>query len=85
MGLGVEVKRLRTALGLTQKALAEAVGVRQPSLAKVEAGGGVDALTLFRLADALGVRCDHFRPFVDPAAAPKPRAKRLRPAPPGDA
>ena len=63
--LGDEIKRIRVELGLSQKALAERVGIAQPSLWRIEAaGGGIDGVTLYRLCDALGVPCDHFRELV---------------------
>ena len=68
--LGAEVKRLRIALGMSGAELSRRVKISQPSVFKIENGGGVDSLTLYRLADVLGVTCDYFRPFIDPVAVP---------------
>ena len=81
--LGAEVKRLRTCLGMTGAALARRIGVSQPAVFKLEAGGGVDSLTLYRLSDALGVTCDYFRPFIDPSTpAPLPTLEPVAPPTP---
>lgn len=78
MGFGEEVKRLRAASGLTQKQLAESSGISQGFLAKVETGArpGIGADVLYKLADALGVTCEHFRPFLGGGAVEQPAAKK---------
>lgn len=84
MTFGEEIKRLRAAKGLTQTQLAAACGVNQSFIAKIETGErpGVGADTLYGLCDALGVGCDHFRPFlgaVPPPTSPgdsRPKGKR---------
>jgi transcriptional regulator with XRE-family HTH domain len=54
--LGLRVRELRLAAGLSQSELARRVGTRQPNIARLEGGGGMPRLeTLERLADALGV------------------------------
>ena len=67
---GEEVKRLADAKGLSQAALGEACGVQQSFIGKLMRGqvGGVGADVLFRLAAALEVPTDHFRPFLAPDA-----------------
>lgn len=72
---GEEVKRLRLAKKLSQEALATAIGLTQGSIGHLETGRteGVNADVYLRLCDALGVSCDHFRPYL--AAPPAPPAK----------
>ena len=81
--LAAEVKRLRALKGLSQQALATAVGISQGAVGHIETGRnlGFDLPTLYRLCDALGVTCDHFRPFIDPpepVAPPRPQARGKR-------
>jgi transcriptional regulator with XRE-family HTH domain len=66
MSFGAEVKRLREAKPLTQQQLADMIGVNQSFVAKLERGTATrfGADTLYRLCDALGVGCEHFRPFL---------------------
>ena len=66
---GDELKRLAEVEGLTQKQIAEASGVAQSFIGKLMRGEQVAprADALYRLCDALGVECDHFRPFLTPA------------------
>ncbi len=73
--LGDEVKRLRLAAGKSQVQLAQAVGVSQGFVQKLEAGQrkGFSPQMMFRLSDALGVTCDHWRRFL-PADLPGVRA-----------
>ncbi len=53
--LGLRVRELRLAAGLSQSALAKLVGTRQPNIARLEAGGGMPRIdTLDRIAQALG-------------------------------
>lgn len=86
MSFGAEVKRLRELKQLSQSALATKIGVNQAFVSLVESGErpGVGAEVLYRLCDALGVGCDHFRPFLAPAdsapsAPPVEKPKRGRP------
>lgn len=52
--LGMRVRELRLAAGLSQSALARLVGTRQPNIARLEAGGGMPKVeTLERVAEAL--------------------------------
>lgn len=52
--LGMRVRELRLAAGLSQSALARLVGTRQPNIARLEGGGGMPRLeTLERIAEAL--------------------------------
>lgn len=65
MTFGEEVKRLRTLKGLTQVQLAELLGVHQVTVAYMETGKQLCPLKYYHLlCDALGVKCDHFRPFL---------------------
>jgi len=58
--VGDRVRASRGAAGLTQTQLAERVGLQRSMVSKIEAGErGVDALELYRLADALGVPLTH--------------------------
>lgn len=58
--VGDRVRTSRAAAGLTQTQLAECVGLQRSMISKIEAGErGVDALELYRLADALGVPLTH--------------------------
>jgi transcriptional regulator with XRE-family HTH domain len=80
MTLGDELKRLREAAGLTQDVLAERIGITQGFVANLEANRKSIKTTglLFKLCDALGVSCDHFRPFLtgeDEPVEPNPPAK----------
>lgn len=52
---GAKLKRIRSALGLTQKRLAEQLCVPQSYLAKVEAGVDVRFSNARRIADAMGL------------------------------
>lgn len=53
--LGLRVRELRLAAGLSQSALARLVGTHQPNIARLEAGAGMPKLeTLDRIAEALG-------------------------------
>jgi transcriptional regulator with XRE-family HTH domain len=85
MTLAEEVKKLRDGRGLSQMELAKAIGVNQSFVSKVERGErpGIGADVLYRLCDALGVGCDHFRQFLAPPGdqppAPPPAKPRGRP------
>jgi transcriptional regulator with XRE-family HTH domain len=85
MSFGIEVQRLRDAKGLSQSELAKQLGVTQAFISLVERGErpGVGADVLYRLCDALGVKCDHFREFLAPPSADPPppveKPKRARP------
>lgn len=65
---GEEVKRLADKNGLTQKALADACGVTQTFIGKLMRGEQVAprADMLFKLAEALGVDCQHFKQYLLP-------------------
>lgn len=81
---GEELKRLRIAADLSQEKLGEAVGLTQGMIGHIERGlvPGVSAHVLFRLCDALGVQCNHFREFLKDETAPPPlieKPKRGRP------
>lgn len=78
MNLGPEIKRRRTALGLTQTALADLTGVSQGRVGEYERGERTPTLdTLAALAEALGpfqvtggVRdADHYRALFAEAAS----------------
>ncbi len=90
MDIGSEIRRLRTAKGLTLEQVGTAIGAGRSYVYQIESGrrSGLTADALFRLAAVLGVECGHFRPFVspdlaDPAAMPQaeppPRKPRGRP------
>lgn len=75
-GFGAEVKRLRG--DRSQAEIADAIGVHQSFVSKLEIGerDGIGAELLYRLCDALGVPCDHFKPFfATPAAEPEKPSK----------
>ena len=74
--LAEEVRRLRLEAKLSQEKLAELAGVTQGFITHLETGKreGLGADVLYRLCDALGVKCDHFREMILPEA-PKPEEK----------
>lgn len=52
--IGMRVRELRMAAGLSQTELARRVGTRQPAIARLEGGGGMPQVgTLRKIADAL--------------------------------
>lgn len=65
---GDELKRLRELRGLSQAELSRLIGVAQPHLSRIEAGksegSGLSVDLYMRLCDALGVGCEHFRPYL---------------------
>jgi transcriptional regulator with XRE-family HTH domain len=67
---GQEVKRLRLEMGLSQESLAAVIRLTQGAVGHLETGRvkHVTADVMFRLCDALGVACDHFRPFLSELA-----------------
>jgi len=73
---GDEVKRLIEEKGVTQKALADACGVASSFIGKLMRGEQVAprADMLFKLAEALGVDCTHFKKFLVPAPEPPAEA-----------
>lgn len=82
---GQEIKRLRLASGLTQVELAGKLEVTQGAVASLESGRktGVSVGTLYKLSDALGVKPDHWRPFLADAPGAEirtPAKKRKRKA-----
>lgn len=83
MSLGDEIAKLRKSKGLSQKELALLCGVSQPMISGLEVGAESEmkTSTLYRLAEALGVSCDHFKGFFaadEPVELP-PKPKRGRP------
>ena len=62
--LGMRVRELREAAGLSQSRLARLVGTSQPNIARLEAGGGMPRIeTLQRVGEALGMELHvAFRP-----------------------
>ena len=76
--LGVRVRELREAAGLSQSELARRTGTRQPNIARLEAGGGIPKLeTLHRIAGALDMELEvSFRPAKRTTAKAVP-AKRI--------
>lgn len=81
MSLGEEIRRLASLKGLdTQQKIADATGLSQSFVARLLSGSrpNLSADVLYKLCDALGVGCDHFRPFLsgdELAAEPEPPAK----------
>jgi transcriptional regulator with XRE-family HTH domain len=76
--LGREIKRLREDKGLSQEALADVAGLTQGAVGHIESGRTkvLKSDVLYRLCDALGVTCDHFRGFT-----PQPAPKKRKPKP----
>jgi transcriptional regulator with XRE-family HTH domain len=57
VAMGVKLKQLREAVGITQRELAERLGAQQPAIARLESGNvKPDVVTLERIAKALGYR-----------------------------
>lgn len=57
VAMGVKLKQLREAVGITQRELAERLGGQQPAIARLESGNvKPDVVTLERIAKALGYR-----------------------------
>ena len=90
--LGTEIQRLRKAAELTQVQLAARLEMSQGFVAMLETGKKSIATTalLFKLCDALGVGCDHFRPFLvevaedaTPVKTKRSPAKRTKKSEPG--
>lgn len=78
--LGMRVRELREAAGLSQSELARRTGTRQPNIARLETGGGIPKLeTLQRIAGALGMELEvSFRPARRTGAPTKAApAKRI--------
>jgi transcriptional regulator with XRE-family HTH domain len=69
--------------GLSSNALAKAVRVSQPYIHRLKKGekSNLSADYLFRIADALGVPVEHFRPFIldVPADPPPPEPAKRKP------
>ena len=84
-GAGAEVRRLRGERGLTLAQLGEACGVTKAFVGQIETGTrvGFGPDMLFKLSHALGVGCDHWRPYFAPDlppgdSPPDPPPKRPR-------
>lgn len=79
---GEELSRLIREKELTQKAVAQACGVNQTFIGKLIRGerARLGADVLYKLCDALGVGCDHFRAFLSDAPSPttKPTPKKRK-------
>jgi transcriptional regulator with XRE-family HTH domain len=87
-GFGDELVKLMTDKGLSQRTLAVACGVNPTFISKLVRGerGRLGADVLYKLCDALGVGCDHFRPFLtgeDEQPEPEPAAKKADKKPKG--
>ena len=70
--IGERVQRRRKTLGMTQDQLEAASGVPQGSISRIERGVAetIQAATLLRFAQALGVSADYLLGLVDePSAA----------------
>ena len=62
-GFGDRLRELRLKKGLTVTELAELSGMTQPTISRLETGGRSPSWeTVIRLAEALGVPTDSFRP-----------------------
>lgn len=83
MPLAEAIRDLRKSKGLTQTQLAVLIGVTQPFVTQLENGSVSDlkSSTLYRLCDALGVPCDHFRPFLATATESEPEPEKPRAKP----
>ena len=70
--IGERVQRRRKMLGMTQDQLEAASGVPQGSISRIERGVAetIQAATLLRFAQALGVSADYLLGLVDEPAAP---------------
>lgn len=75
---GEELSRLMTDKKLSQAAVAASCEVNQTFISKLVRGEStrLGADVLYRLCHALGVPCDHFRPFL---AADLPAPKKTKP------
>jgi transcriptional regulator with XRE-family HTH domain len=75
---GDEVRRLMTEKGLSQQQLAAAAGIHQTFVSKLLRGEKtrLGADVMFRLADALGVGCEHFKPYFPETGTAKPALKK---------
>jgi transcriptional regulator with XRE-family HTH domain len=75
--LGMRVRELREAAGLSQSELARRTGTRQPNIARLEAGGGIPRLdTLARIAGALDMELEvSFRPAKRTTATATPNKR----------
>jgi len=72
-----DLKAYRLALGVSQKEIAEKVELGQPAISKIESGrGDLNLKTVFRIADALGLRpVLAFAPAAHAAAERPPAAE----------
>jgi transcriptional regulator with XRE-family HTH domain len=77
---GDEVRRLMTVKGMSQQQLATAAGIHQTFVSKLLRGEKtrLGADVMFRLADALDVGCEHFKPYFPETGTVKPDAKKPR-------
>ena len=86
MTLSEAIKSARVAAKVSQAELARRLSVTPAYVWQLENGRstGLTAEKLYALCDALGVTCDHFRPFISPAlvapvaAVPPPAALPVR-------
>ncbi len=80
--LGDRLRQLRAARGWSQRELARRAGLSQPVVSGIESGiaKAPQALTLTKLAQALGVRIDELLglPLVDPGKVARERLARAQ-------
>lgn len=81
--LGLNLRRLRLAAGLSQEAVAEGMGVDRAYVSSMERGRqNVTIITLWQAAEALGCRAAHLLDEtsggLSEAAPPKKRAPRKK-------
>jgi DNA-binding Xre family transcriptional regulator len=74
--LGANIKAARLKTGITLPTLSKLSGVSKGNCSKVEHGGNVSALTLYKLCWSIGVHprevLPEYRPN-DPSSAPRPK------------
>ncbi len=70
--LGLRIKEIRKAKGLSQEKLSEMVGIDAKHLSRIEVGGSFPSLdTLAHLAEALNVELKDFFEFAHKAESPR--------------
>ncbi|WP_200847235.1 helix-turn-helix domain-containing protein [Microbacterium sp. 18062] len=80
--VGGEIRRLREAAGLTTRELAARAAMSQPFLSQIERGASVPSMaSVYRLAQALGVRPGDLLPAVLPSEVTVVRRGEGRPIP----
>jgi transcriptional regulator with XRE-family HTH domain len=76
---GKKLRQLREDAGMTQEALARKIDMSLSIVRDYEQGRkGPSAVSLFKLADALGVSCEVFKDCIDAGQAEAAPAKKTR-------